>query len=49
MLLRAELCPLQKKKKKKILYIEILSPTPEKVTVFGNGVFKDMIKLKSGH
>ena len=48
MLLRAELCPLQKKKKK-ILYIEILSPTPEKVTVFGNGVFKDMIKLKSGH
>ena len=43
MLLRAELCPPPKKK---ILYIEILSPTPEKVIVFGNGVFKEVIKLK---
>ena len=46
MLLRAKLCPPPKKKN---LYIEILSPTPEKVTELGNGVFKEVIKLKSGH
>ena len=30
-------------------YVEVLTPVPQNVTVFGDGTFQEVIKLKSGY
>ena len=30
-------------------YVQVLTPIPVNVTFFGNGIFADVVKLKSGH
>lgn len=45
MLLQTELCP----PKKNLYLMKPQSPVPQNVTVFGDRVFEEVIKLKRGH